>query len=71
MTLYPEPEINMEMPAPHFLKYRRAINAGIKAFNESRNRRIAIAAKQEAEFHKMDKFLRNCAINGRIETSGW
>lgn len=71
MTLYPLPEINLEMPTPAFNKYRRAISAGVVAFNESRRVRSAIAAHKAAEFKKLDKFFRNCAMNGRVNMAEW
>lgn len=67
----PEPDVMLEMPTPRFHKYRRAINLGVTAFQRSRAIRLARAEFAAVEKAKMAKFIRNCAVNDRIETMGW
>lgn len=70
-TYRPEPEIMLEVPTPRLFKLRKAMRQGFAEYSRSRRIRLAIAAHDAAEREKMAKFLRNCAMNGRIEMTGW
>lgn len=71
MTLYPTPEITLNMPTPAFHKYRRALAHGLYAYRQSRIKRKAMAERVEMEAAKMARFVRNCAINGRVHGMEW
>ena len=71
MTLYPTPEQMFVKPDPFLHKYRRAFRIGLHSFRQARHTRRAIAVRADMEAQKMARFVRNCAMNGRVHGMEW
>ena len=71
MTNYPTPEQIFVKPDPFLHKYRRAFRIGVYSFRQSRSKRKAMAERAEIEAAKMARFVRNCAMNGRVHGMEW
>lgn len=70
-TFRPAPDIELVMPDQRLHKLRKAFNMGLAEYRASRNTRLARAAYEAAEAAKLAKFVRNCALTGHVEMSGF